>query len=105
MLFIECACAFCEIAYFVTDLAHLDFKFFARFVARTFRADLFAETIPISLQSLQPGLDLAPFRIDPEHVGDLRVIATAARRKPLADKIWFLTNQADVEHGADYRLS
>src|SRR5436189_4947799 len=105
LLFIECACALCKIDNLITDLANLRFKVFARFATRTFRADLFAQTISISLQSLQLSLDLAPFRVDAEYLGYLRVITSTSCRESLTNELRFLTNQTDVEHGADYQRS
>ena len=47
--FVKRACALREIANLLADLTHLRFEFFARFVTRTFCADLLAQAITLRL--------------------------------------------------------
>jgi hypothetical protein len=51
---------------------------------------------------LQLSLALAPLGVDSQYVVDPCLISDAARRQALTDEIGFLTDQTDVEHGADY---
>jgi hypothetical protein len=48
---------------------------------------------------------LASLDVYAQHVIDLGFVPSTPRGKALANKIWFLPNQANIEHGADYQRS
>ena len=84
----------------VADLFHFTFNIFRRVTLRFPGADFFAQTIAIGLQLLQLGLGFATLGIELEQLVDSRRVIAAASRKSFANKIGFLSNQANVEHGA-----
>jgi hypothetical protein len=43
--------------------------------------------------------------IDAQYLVDFGFIAATPGRKPLTDKIRFLPDQTNIEHGADYQRS
>jgi hypothetical protein len=49
---------------------------------------------------LQISLTFAPFSVDSQYVVDLCLVTAAARCQALTDKIRFVANETDVEHGA-----
>src|ERR1041384_522909 len=84
--FVECARALGEIGNLLTDLAHLRLKLVAWFLPRTFRADVLAQAIALRLQLLQFRLGLAPLRIDPQYLVNLRLVAAASCGQTFTDE-------------------
>jgi len=54
---------------------------------------------------LQCSFSLATFDVHAQYVVDLGFVSSPPLREALANKIWFLPNQANIEHGADYQRS
>src|SRR5207245_7636374 len=84
----------------IADLANTLLKLVRYFAARPSSANLLAQPITVGVQLLQRRLELPAFLIHTHDLIDFRFIAAAARGQPRTDKIWFLPNHTNVEHGA-----
>ena len=67
---------------------------------RFLAADFLAQSFAIGIQLLQRRFRLPALEIHAQHVVYLGFVSPTPRRKSLANKIGFLPNQANVEHGA-----
>src|SRR5215471_5570439 len=99
LLFVELRRLLVKMDNLVGDLPDWRFQILGRFTLRFFCADLFAQPVPLSLQLLQFSFGFSPFGIDLEQFVNPRLVTAAARSEPLANKIRFLTNHTNVEHG------
>ena len=100
LLVFSSRCARTYVGDLFADLSNLLLQFVRRFAARFFAADLLAQFFAIGVQLLQLGFRFPTLDVHAQHVVDSGFVSSAPRRKSLVNKIRFLPNQANVEHGA-----
>ena len=99
LLVIECRCLFVEPSNFISDLPHARLDIVSRFAFRALPADLFAQPFSIRIALLERRLRLAPLRVDPQDLIDLRRLVAPARGQPAFYKVGLFADEPNIEHG------
>ena len=103
LLLIQLRCLLVEPGNLVPDFAHPRLDFFRRLAFRALAANLLAQPFAVRVVLLECRLPLAPFRIHPQDLVDLRCVIAAARGQPAFHKVSLFTNEPDIEHGLEYQ--
>ncbi len=94
-----------ETVYVVGNLIHAINELRCIFAATSFRADVFAQSVSLSVELLKCCFIFTPIGVDLQHFIDLRRVVSAASREPALHKVGLLTNETNVEHGAECSIS
>src|SRR2546430_7728009 len=99
LLFFGSSCPRTRIGDLFADLSNLLLQFARRFAARFLATDLLTQFFAIGVQLLQRRFGLPALDVHAQHVVNLGIVSPTPSRKSLANKIRFLPNQANIEHG------
>jgi hypothetical protein len=100
LLLVGSGCLRIEAGNLFADFSHALLQIVCWFAARFLAANLFTQSFAIGVELLQRRFCFPALDVHAQDVVDLGFVSPTPRGKALANKIRFLSNQTNVEHGA-----